>query len=394
MASIHPDTPRARGDPDAPHVSPVTPDEDMRTILINRVSWGAVFAGVVIALVTQLILNLIGIGIGAATFDPASGANPSVTAFSVGAGIWWTISGILAALAGGYAAGRLAGQPKQDSGGWHGLTAWALATLVIFALLTTTAGAIAGGALRFLGSVAGGTAQTLGVTAQTAVQSCSASDHAGSRSSREYRKINPGGQRRQRSGSAQGRGNLCSAGGRDCRPRSSRGRARTRRSSSREGPGRAHRRCAWSHRTLRAAIPPGHRPSEATGDRGRTSGDHRRLARRAFRLHRAAPRRNRRVVGRPQGCSGPDHHDRRDDGDAAPSLALTRRGAADNAGLRFVAGQPSMCAAGWIRTSRGAQPSTMRHNTRAPANGGTIAGAGGFSSSLHCRAQRLRSCPR
>jgi len=158
MASIHPDTPRSRGDSDAPHVSPVTPDEDMRTILINRVSWGAVFAGVVIALATQLILNLIGIGIGAATFDPASSANPSATTFSVGAGIWWTLSGIIAALAGGYAAGRLAGQPKQSSGGWHGLTAWALATLVIVALLTTTAGAIAGGALRFLGTVAGGAA--------------------------------------------------------------------------------------------------------------------------------------------------------------------------------------------------------------------------------------------
>jgi hypothetical protein len=141
----------------------------MRTILINRISWGAVLAGVVIALVTQLILNLIGISIGAATLDPASGTSPTATAFSVGAGIWWTISGILAALAGGYAAGRLSGQPQQDSGSWHGLTAWALSILVIFALLTTTAGAIAGGALRFLGNVAGGTAQTLGMTAQTAV---------------------------------------------------------------------------------------------------------------------------------------------------------------------------------------------------------------------------------
>jgi hypothetical protein len=125
---------------------------------------------VVIALVTQLILNLLGIGIGASTFDPATATSPSATAFSVGAGIWWTVSGILAALAGGYAAGRLAGQPKEASGGWHGLTAWALATLVIFALLTTTAGAIAGGALRFLGDLAGGAAQTLGTTAQTAVQ--------------------------------------------------------------------------------------------------------------------------------------------------------------------------------------------------------------------------------
>ncbi|HWE21234.1 MAG TPA: PhnA-like protein [Hyphomicrobiaceae bacterium] len=170
MASFQPETARSRGDPDAPHVTPVTPDEDMRTILINRISWGAVFGGVVIALATQLVLNLLGIGIGAATIDPASGTSPSAATFSVGAAIWWTLSGILAALAGGYAAGRLAGQPKQASGGWHGLTAWALSTLVIFALLTTTIGAIAGGSLRFLGGVAGGAAQTLSTSAQTAVQ--------------------------------------------------------------------------------------------------------------------------------------------------------------------------------------------------------------------------------
>jgi hypothetical protein len=170
MATFQPETARSRGDPDAPHVTPVTPDEDMRTILINRISWGAVFGGVVIALATQLILNLLGVGIGAATFDPASSTNASATTFSLGAAIWWTLSGILAALAGGYAAGRLAGQPKEASGGWHGLTAWALSTLVIFALLTTTLGSIAGGALGFLGNVAGGAAQGLGTTAQTAVQ--------------------------------------------------------------------------------------------------------------------------------------------------------------------------------------------------------------------------------
>jgi hypothetical protein len=170
MASIEPETARSGRDRDGPHVTPATPDEDMRTILINRISWGAVFGGVVIALATQLILNLLGVGIGAATFDPASSTNASATTFSIGAAIWWTISGILAALAGGYAAGRLAGQPREASGGWHGLTAWALATLVIFALLTTTLGAIAGGALGFLGNVAGGAAQSLGTTAQTAVQ--------------------------------------------------------------------------------------------------------------------------------------------------------------------------------------------------------------------------------
>jgi hypothetical protein len=170
MASIQSDTARSRGDQDTPHVTPVTPEEDMHTILINRISWGAVLAGAVLALTTQLILNMIGIGIGASTFDPASSANPSASTFSLGAGIWWILSGIIAALVGGYTAGRLAGQPKEASGGWHGLTAWALSTLVMFALLTTAIGAIVGGALWTLANLAGGTAQVVGATAQSAFQ--------------------------------------------------------------------------------------------------------------------------------------------------------------------------------------------------------------------------------
>ena len=45
--TVRPDTPRGRGDHDAPHMSPVTPAEDARTIMINQISWGAVLAGVV-----------------------------------------------------------------------------------------------------------------------------------------------------------------------------------------------------------------------------------------------------------------------------------------------------------------------------------------------------------
>jgi hypothetical protein len=164
------DTPRARGDRGAPHVSPVTPDEDVRTILINRVSWGAVLAGVAVALAIQLILNLLGIGVGAASFDPAANDNISASTYSIGAGIWWSVSGILAALAGGYTAGRLAGQPKESSGAWHGFTTWALTTLLVFYLLGSTLGSVIGGAFNALSSAASGVAQTLGATAQTAVQ--------------------------------------------------------------------------------------------------------------------------------------------------------------------------------------------------------------------------------
>jgi hypothetical protein len=166
----HPDTPRNSGDYDAPHLSPITPAEDARTILINKISWSAVLAGVVVALVTQLVLNMLGVGIGAATLDPMTGDNPSATTFSIGAALWFSLAGILAALAGGYAAGRLAGKPKESTAGWHGLTTWALTTLVIFYLLTSAVGGILGGTYRAVTSALGGVASAVGSTAQTAAQ--------------------------------------------------------------------------------------------------------------------------------------------------------------------------------------------------------------------------------
>ena len=80
------------------------------------------------------------------------------------------LAGVLASLAGGYAAGRLAGKPKESTASWHGLTAWALATLVIFYLLTTTVGGLVGGAYRTVTSALGNVTQAVGSTAQTAAQ--------------------------------------------------------------------------------------------------------------------------------------------------------------------------------------------------------------------------------
>jgi hypothetical protein len=155
-----PDTPRNRGDADAPHLSPATPAEDQRTILLNEIAWGAVLAGVVVALVTQLLLNMLGLGIGIATFDPGTGDNPSAASLSIGAGIWWTLSGIIASLVGGYAAGRLSGRPKEATAAWHGLTAWAFTTLVIFYLLSSTVGGVLGGVYNTVSGALGGMGRT------------------------------------------------------------------------------------------------------------------------------------------------------------------------------------------------------------------------------------------
>ncbi len=165
----HPDTPRNRGDSDAPHMSPVTPQEDFRTIMLNRVSWAAVLAGVVVSLVTQLLLNMLGLGLGLSTLDPGTADNPAASTFSIGAALWWTISGIIAAFIGGYVAGRLSGRPKESTTGWHGITAWALTTLLIFYLLTTTVGAVLGGAFNAIGNAASGLTQTAATAAGPAL---------------------------------------------------------------------------------------------------------------------------------------------------------------------------------------------------------------------------------
>ncbi len=165
----HPDTPRARGDRDAPHMSPVTPAEDARTVLINEISWGAVFAGIVLSLIAQLLLNMLGVGIGMATLDPAAGDNPAASTFSITAAVWWTVSGIIAALLGGFAAGRLSGRPKESTTGWHGLIAWAGTTLVIVYLLTTTVGSLVGGIFNTLGGTLSGLTRTAAQTAAPAI---------------------------------------------------------------------------------------------------------------------------------------------------------------------------------------------------------------------------------
>ncbi|WAJ29623.1 PhnA-like protein [Antarcticirhabdus aurantiaca] len=133
--------------------------------LANKVSWGAIFAGVTIALVVQVILTLVGTGIGIATLDPAAGAadNPSASSFSIAAAVWALASALVAAFVGGYIAARLSGRIDRTASALHGLTTWAFTTLLVLYLLTTTIGSLVGGAV-------GGVTSALGSVGQSAVQ--------------------------------------------------------------------------------------------------------------------------------------------------------------------------------------------------------------------------------
>ena len=143
------------------------------TAAYNKVSWGAIFAGVAVALSVQFLLNLLGVGIGAAVLDPATTDNPDASTFSIVGGIWFVISGVIASLIGGYIAARVSGRPSTSTGGFHGLTTWAATTLVVLYLLTTSVGMLIGGAFSGITSVVGGLGQTAATAAATAAPAMS-----------------------------------------------------------------------------------------------------------------------------------------------------------------------------------------------------------------------------
>jgi len=167
----------------------VVPD-DRLTHLRNRVSWGAILAGVAAALVVQLLLNILGVGIGASSLDAANtGDNPSASGFSVTAGVWWTLSGIVASFAGGVVAGRLCGTSDNNTAHWHGLVSWCAATLVIFYLLTSAVGGIIGGTFNALGSTVG----AIGKGAASAVSGIAQNTNGDALQGQIQRLVNPNG---------------------------------------------------------------------------------------------------------------------------------------------------------------------------------------------------------
>ena len=123
-----------------------------RTFLFDRetFSWQAVLIGAVTALVVQILLTMLGLGIGLIALE-APAANASPIGVSWGAFAYWAISGIVAAFVGGWVAGAVA---MPGAGGAHGLAAWAVATVVVIAAAGLMAGSTASIASNLVGPTA------------------------------------------------------------------------------------------------------------------------------------------------------------------------------------------------------------------------------------------------
>ncbi|NNC48621.1 MAG: hypothetical protein HKO13_09355 [Sphingomonas sp.] len=119
--------------------------------LLSRVSWGAIFAGTVIALGILFLLGLLGAAIGLAAIDP--GAEDPLSGIGIGAAVWWALASIIALGIGGFVAGRLSGIPDNASSTAHGASVWGLVTLVTLWLATSTVGAVLNTATGAVGTV-------------------------------------------------------------------------------------------------------------------------------------------------------------------------------------------------------------------------------------------------
>ena len=141
---------------------------------VRRVFWGAIFAGTVVAIVLQLVLSLLGTGIGMSTLDPLRHSSPDATTFGIGALLWWVLTSIVSLFAGGWAAGHLAGAPDKTDAMLHGLVTWGLTAIATVYLLASIVGSVVSGGASVVGTAAtaagGAAAAAAGPAADAAKQ--------------------------------------------------------------------------------------------------------------------------------------------------------------------------------------------------------------------------------
>ena len=149
--------------PDATMHAPRAPSEALPVLpALQRVRWGAVFAGLFFTVVTQILLTVLGLAIGFTAVDPQAGAPGAGMGW--GAAIWAVLSLLISLFVGAYITGRLSGVLNSTDGAFNGALTWAVSLVTMLYLVGSGAGALISGVFGMVGSVAQ-TAALAGTTA-------------------------------------------------------------------------------------------------------------------------------------------------------------------------------------------------------------------------------------
>jgi hypothetical protein len=125
-----------------------------------RVSWGGVFAGVLVAIGLLLLLTALGVAVGISAADPGS---TEMSSLGMGAGIWAGVSLLLALFIGGMVSTRVGAIFDRTTGFFEGVLVWVVSLLLMGYLAASGVGSIAGGAFKLVG----GATQAIGAVAQS-----------------------------------------------------------------------------------------------------------------------------------------------------------------------------------------------------------------------------------
>lgn len=106
----------------------------------RQISWGAIFAGVVVAAALTILLGLLGAGIGLWSVEPGGEAD-SISGMAAGTVIYSVIAQLVALFAGGYVASRMSSNFDKQNAMLHGVTVWGLAAIFSVWLTVSVAGA-------------------------------------------------------------------------------------------------------------------------------------------------------------------------------------------------------------------------------------------------------------
>ena len=134
-------------------------------VLRHRISWGAIFAGALVAVAIGAMLNILGAAIGATSVDAVARSTPSASTFGIAGAVWVLVANLVGLAVGGYVAARLSGTSDKPDATLHGLAVWATAFIVSAVLvgnLAAGAGSAAGSAIS---SIAGGATQAVSTVA-------------------------------------------------------------------------------------------------------------------------------------------------------------------------------------------------------------------------------------
>jgi hypothetical protein len=142
----------------------------------RKISWPAIFGGVVVGIVIALLLNLLGTGIGFAAFTPDM---EKAKALGATAMIWMFVSAIISMFAAGWIASSLSGVTDAVKGYWQGFIVAGLTALLMLYIASSAVGSIISSSFSLLGNLTTASGTLLGKSAAGLGQAANAmSNHS------------------------------------------------------------------------------------------------------------------------------------------------------------------------------------------------------------------------